>query len=177
MEGKVTIDPEDVYTRIVRLSIRAEQNFIELGRLLRELKKLDKTLFKQVYVATGLGRRRAYHFIAIVRQFEGLPITDAQLAGIGWTKADIIGKHITPENGAELLAEAEKRSARDLRIIMGGGQPVRGTRSVTLYLKPDQYQRFVKAVEAHGGKAPDGSLKFKERALMTIIAAAESAAT
>ena len=173
----MTLKTEDAYNKIIRLSTHVDQNFIELGRLLRQLKERDKELFKQVCEDSGLGRRKGYYLVAIVKQFEGLPITDAQLASIGWTKAEIIGKHVTTDNWPELLAEAQQRSTRDLKIIMSGGQPVRGTKCVVLYLKPNHYERFQKAIKTHGGKVEGGSLKNKERALMNIIVAAEQAAS
>lgn len=167
----MTFDSQDVYTKIIHLSTRVDQNFIELGRLLRELKKREKELFKLAYEQSGLGRRIAYHFVAIVRQFEAVPITDEQLAEIGWTKADVIGKHITQDNWAELLAEAKHRSARELRILVNGGRLVRGTKSITLHFDPEQHKKFVAAIATYGSDPMN-----REQALMSVIDAAGGAA-
>ncbi len=110
----------------------------------------------------------------IARWFEGLPINDAQLTGIGWTAAYIIGPHVTPRNSQELLALPQQHNAHELKLIMkNGSRPTPGTRCVRLYLKPTQYDRYARATVAHGGKMVAGSLKDRERALMNIIAAAE----
>jgi hypothetical protein len=45
-----------------------------------------------------------------------------------------------------------------------------------LYLKPQDYARFAKAIVNHGGKAQGSGLLGKERALMRIIDAAEKIA-
>ena len=98
-----------------------------------------------------------------------MPIDNAELAGIGWTRAETIAPHVTLENCNSLVAQAAQHSTRDLKIIMAGGRPVPGTRAVILYLKPKQYARFAKAVEAHGGTSIGGTLTNKEEALMNLI--------
>ena len=168
----MALGTENIYDPIISLAIHAEHNFIELGRLLRTLNESYPKLFREAYTEAGLGKRKAYYFVAIVKQFKGLPISNAELASIGWTRAGIIGKHVTPKNVSELFALAEQHSTRDLNIIMSGGQPVSGTRTVVLHLKPRQYQRFVKALTLHGGKLKGKGIKNKERALMNLIDAA-----
>jgi hypothetical protein len=44
-----------------------------------------------------------------------------------------------------------------------------------LFLKPNQYDRYVRATVAHGGKVVDGNLKNRERALMNLSVGAEKA--
>ncbi len=167
---------KDIFDEAVSLSTQSEDNFVKLGKLLRKLQVEDKELFKQLIEENGLDRRKAYYFAAIARQFTGLPINKEKLAAIGWTKAEIIGPHVTRNNWRELLELARKYSAHDLRIAVNGGTPVRGMRSVLLRLKPRQYDRFAKAVAAFGGKVDGATLKNKERALMNLIDAAEQAA-
>jgi hypothetical protein len=55
----VTLKSQDAYNRIIRLSKHVDHNFIELGRLLRELKARDKELFKQVFRNEKEGARIA----------------------------------------------------------------------------------------------------------------------
>ena len=172
----MTASLKDTFDEAASLTATFEDNFVKLGRLLRKLQVEDKAMFKQLIEETGIDRRKAYYFSAIARQFEGIPVSDAQLGAIGWTKVEILGPHVTRSNWRKLLALAQKHSARDLRIVMEGGRPVEGTRCVLLYFKPRQYERFAKAVTAFGGKVVGETLKNRERALMNIIAAAERAA-
>jgi hypothetical protein len=165
--------PTETYNEAVALSAKPEDNFIKLGRLLRKLQVEDKDLFKQLIEESGLQRRKAYYLAAIARQFDLVPIKDAQLAALGWTRAQIISRYVTPRNWMELLELAQKLSTHDLKIAVSSDKPVRGTRSVTLFLKPSQYDRYVRATVAHGGKVIDGVVKNRERALMNLIAAAE----
>ena len=134
------------------LSAEPEDNFVKLGRLLLKLQVEGKDLFKQLIKESGLERRKAYYLAAIARQFDLVPIKDAQLGAIGWTRAQIISRYVTPRNWRELLELAQKHSAHDLKIAVSGDKPVRGTRSVTLFLKPSQYDRYVQATVSHGGK-------------------------
>jgi hypothetical protein len=158
------------------LAAKQENNFVQLGRLLRKLQDKDKELFKQLIEEAGLQKRVAYYLVEVARRFEGVPISDAELTAIGWTKAIIIGPHVTTKNCRKLMALAQKHSAHDLQTIMEGGTPIPDARRVTLSLKPTQFERFSKAILAHGGKLVNGGLKNKERALMNLIAAVEKAA-
>jgi hypothetical protein len=169
-------NPLDALEKIVDLATNAEQNFITLGRLLRQVKDADPNLFKAAIEQSGLSRRAAYYLVRVVKHFEGMPIEDAELAAIGWTRAEIIAPHLTIQNCKHLVAQASALTTRDLKITMAGGRPVPGTRAVVLYLKPTQYARFAKAIAAHGGKSIGGGLTNKERALMNLIAAAEQVA-
>lgn len=172
----MTTSLKDTFDEAVNLTVTFEDNFVKLGRLLRKLQVEDKELFHQLIEETGISRRKAYYFAAIARQFEGIAISDAELGGIGWTRAEILGPHVTRSNWRAMLKLAQEHSARNLRIAVNGGTPVEGTRCVLLYFKPHQYERFAKAVAAFGGKVVGETLKNRERALMNIIAAAEQAA-
>lgn len=168
-------NPLDALEEIVDLSTNAEQNFIVLGRLLRQVKEADPDLFKLAIEQGCISRRTAYYLVHIACCFEGMPIEDDELAAIGWTRADIIAPHLTIQNCKDLVAQAAALTTRDLKITMEGGRPVPGTRAVVLYLKPTQHARFAKAIASNGGKSIGGGLTNKELALMNLIAAAEQA--
>ena len=128
----------DTYNEAVTLSAEPEDNFVKLGRLLLKLQVEGKDLFKQLIKESGLERRKAYYLAAIARQFDLVPIKDAQLAAIGWTRAQIISRYVTPRNWRELLELAQKHSAHDLKIAVSGDKrKVRGTRSVELVLEAE----------------------------------------
>ncbi len=165
----------EIYNECIALAAQKD-NFVQLGRLLRKLQVEDNELFKQLIEEAGLKRRMAYYLAEVARRFEGIPISDDQLTAIGWTKAAIIGPHVTRGNWPKLAALAEEHSAHDLQIIMDGGMPIPDSKRVILFLKPTQFERFSRAVLAHGGQQKNGSLKNKERALMNLIASAGKAA-
>src|SRR5271155_3212970 len=165
----------DAYEDALELAFEFEENFVELGRKLRYLQDNNHNLFKGVCFKTVLAPRKAYYLARMARQIEKLGIPDQQLIDLGWTKVAAIGLHLTKANWRELLNLARRHTVRDLKIVAEGGRPVPGTRCVLLYLKPGQYEAFAKAILQHGGKAKGPGLKNTERALMNLIAKAETA--
>ena len=113
----------DTFSEAVALSAKQEDSFVRLGRLLRKVQVEDSGLFKQLIEEAGLQRRTAYYLAEIARRFDGLPIKDGQLTAIGWTKAAIIGPHVTRGNWRKLVALAQEHLTHDLQIIMAGGTP------------------------------------------------------
>ncbi len=159
----------DAYEDALELASKFEENFVELGRLMRYLQDHNHNLFKGVCAKTVLDPRKAYYLARMARQIERLGIPDQQLIDLGWTKVAAIGLHFTKANWRELIKLAQRHTVRDLKIIVQGGTPVPGTRCVLLYLKPQQYELFAKAILQHGGEAKGPGLKNTERALMTLI--------
>ena len=132
----MTIDQQDVFEKAIDLATKAEENFIELGQLLRQLQDQDRDLFRQVCEYSQLDLRKAYYLAGIDRQIGGLQIPSALLLKVGWTKVQIIGPHLDADNWPSLVAVAAERSAHELKVILAGKRPVDGTRCVLLYLKP-----------------------------------------
>jgi hypothetical protein len=164
----------DKYDKALELAAKFEQNFVELGRLLHYLQDHNPNLFKGVFTETALSRRKAYYLARLARQIEKLTIPDQLLIDVGWTKVAVIGLHLTKSNWKDLIKLAKQRTVRELKIIVEGGTPVPGTRCVLLYLKPRQYAIFAKAIVHNGGKENGVGLANKERALMNLIAKAET---
>jgi hypothetical protein len=165
----MTRDLFEVFDEAVQLASSVEDNFLQLARRLRKLQDHNSNLFKGVCSQTGLGRRKAFYLAKIARQIEDLAIPDPQLAAIGWTKVEAIGKHLTKVNWQNLLALAHEHSVHDLKIVMKGGRPIPGTRCVLLYLKPSHYALFANAIVKHGGRIKGVGLAGKERALLALI--------
>ena len=94
----MTLSKQETFDRAVRLAARLDDDFIELGRLLKRLQERDHELFKQVCEETHLDRRKAYYLIQIARQVEGLPIPRERLARIGWTRMQLVADQLTREN-------------------------------------------------------------------------------
>jgi hypothetical protein len=166
---------QEVFDRALQLAKSSDENFVELGRLLLKLQDENTALFRLAYQQAGIGRRTAYNFAQIARAFQGLPVKDEDLALIGSTRALILAPHIDAQNCGVLLALAATTSARDLRIVADGGEPVAGSKAVVLYLSPAEKVRFNKALLAHGGVKLGGAIYHKEAALMKMIDAVEEA--
>jgi hypothetical protein len=60
----VTLSTEDLIDNALALSKDVEDNFLELGKSLRQLQDRDPDLFHQIIEKTTLGRRKAYYLAA-----------------------------------------------------------------------------------------------------------------
>jgi len=169
----MTLSKQQTFDRAVRLASRIDDDFLELGRLLKQLQERDSELFDQVREETRLGRRRAYYLVKIARCVEGLPIPREQLARIGWTKLALIAEELTHTNWREMLELAEKHTAHGLKAVLAGRRP--NERCVVLYLSAKDYQRLANALLRYGATSTGSALSNKEPALMALIAAAEGA--
>jgi hypothetical protein len=172
-EETMTLSKQETFDRAVRLAARFDDDFIELGRLLKRLHERDHELFKQVCEKTRLDRRKAYYLVQIARQVEGLPIPRERLARIGWTRMQLVADQLTRENWPQMLELAEQHTAHGLKAVLAGKRP--NERCVVLYLRPKDYQRFANAVMKHGARPNGSGLLNKEQALMALIDLAEKA--
>lgn len=170
----MALSKQNAFGRAVRLASRIDEDFIELGHLLKQLQERDSELFEQVHKETRLGRRKAYYLTAIARAIEGLPIPRERIAAVGWTKMQLIAEKLTIENWEEFLQLAEEHTARGLKAVLAGKRA--NDRCVVLYLSPKNYQRFAKILMKHGARPNGAALSNKEAALMAVVAIAERAA-
>lgn len=90
----MALSTEDLYDRALALSSDVEDNFLDLGKSLRQLQDRDPDLFNQIVAKSNLGRRKAYYLVEVSRIFDPLPVPRSRLRKIGWTKLQLIGKHI-----------------------------------------------------------------------------------
>jgi hypothetical protein len=105
----------------------------------------------------------------IDRTFRELEVDDCRLAAIGWTKLKLLANYIDGKNCTFLLDIAEKSTVRELSLIVRHEVPLLGTRCITLYLTPDQYEVFADAVIAHGAVKIGSGLANKEQALTDAL--------
>ena len=75
----MALSTEDLYDKAKALSGDVEDNFLELGRSLRQLLDRDPELFKEIVAKTNLGRRKAYYLVEVSRIFDPLPIPRSRL--------------------------------------------------------------------------------------------------
>ena len=172
-EGDMPLPIEEVLNKAFAMSKNVEDNFLELGRQLRQLQERDPEKFQEFIAKSDLGRRKAYYLVEVSRTFEPLPISRARLKKLGWTKLQIIGKHVTKDNVEELVKLAEETSTKILDRHMKTGETLmKNAHCVLMYFTPEQYKVLEAALLANGAKKnPKGArgLDGKEEALMTII--------
>ena len=84
-----------LYDKALELFAKAPDKFLDLGRVLRQLLDHDPELFQKFVAKTGIGGRKAYYLVEISRTFEPLQVSRARLHDLGWTKVQLMGKHVT----------------------------------------------------------------------------------
>jgi hypothetical protein len=165
----MALSTEDLYDKAKALSGDVEDNFLELGRSLRQLLDRDPELFKKIVAKNNLGRRKAYYLVEVSRIFDPLPIPRSRLRKIGWTKLQLIGKHIEPDNMEELLQLAESTNAKDLERHMRGEKPLGNAHCVLMYFSPKEYKELEEALIRNGGTRSGRGILNKEKALINVV--------
>lgn len=160
---------EALYDKAMSLSKDLEDNFLELGKSLRRLQDHDPELFHQFVASANFGRRKAYYLVEVSRIFDPLTVPRAKLRKIGWTKLQLIGKHVTPNNLDALLHLAEECNAKELERLMRGEKPLGNARCVLMYFSPKQYDELEDALVQHGGVRRGRGVENKEVAMISIV--------
>jgi hypothetical protein len=160
---------EDIYGRAKELTKNVEDNFLDLARTLRQLKNRDPALFTDLWKKTNLGRRKAYYMIEIDETYGQLPIPRSRLKKLGWTKLQIIRKHVNADNWEELFANAESMATKQLEKLMKGEQPVSNAHCVLMYMTPTQYNLFEETLLENGAARSGRGLLHKEDALTRVL--------
>lgn len=145
-----------------------------LASKLREIHDNNPELFLSAAQHIGISRRMAYDLIAIDKAFQDLKVDVGRVADIGWSKARLLSKHITKKNCNALLGLAETTTVRELSLILKKQVLVPGTRTVLMYLTPEQHAVFEKALLAHGAIKVGKGLIDKEEALIRALSSAKS---
>ena len=169
----MTIKIEELYDKVLALSSDVEDNFLELGRSLRQLLDRDPDLFQQAAKKGNLRRRKAYYLVEVSRTFDPLPVPRSRLRKIGWTKLQLIAKHVTPANLDELRELAESTSSKELERQMRGEKPLGNAHCVLMYFSPKQYAEFEEALLKNGTKPSGRGMVDKEKALINALRKAE----
>jgi hypothetical protein len=174
----MTIKIVELYDKAMALSADVEDNFLELGRSLRQLLDGDADLFQQIVDKTNLGRRKAYYLVEVSRIFDPLPVLRARLRRIGWIKLQLIGKHVTPSNLEDLLQLAEATPSKELERQMRGEEPLGNAHCVLMYFSPKDFELLEETLIEHGPtRVPHrrGGLQGKEKALIAALKEAKEA--
>ena len=165
----MTLSTEDLIDKALALSGDVEDNFLELGKALRQLQDRDPDLFHQIIQKTNLGRRKAYYLVEVSRIFDPLPIPRSRLRKIGWTKLQLIGKHIDTNNLDELLQLAEESNTKELERHMRGEKPLGNAHCVLMYFSPKQYAELEDMVVKYGGVRSGRGIQNKEEAMLSMV--------
>jgi hypothetical protein len=172
METKVVLSTDDIYAKALDMSTNLEDNFLDLGRHLRQLQDREPELFQKIIDKSDLGKRKAYYLIEVSRTFDPLPISRTRLKKLGWTKLQLIGKHVTKDNVTELVELAEKTPAKMLERQLRGETPMKNAHCVLMYFTPKQYEELENALIQNGavrGSGKGRGLQNKEAALINTI--------
>jgi hypothetical protein len=158
-----------VFQQALLLIAQANDKFFTLAKLLRQLHDEDYEWFKSLAKLPQLGKRKAYYLLHIEKVFGGLPIELSRLNQIGWTKLQVISKHVTESNYEAFLQLAETHTTENLKLIMQGKRPVIGGRSVLLQLTGKEFQAFAEAIVKNGAIANGDGFIGKEQALIKAL--------
>jgi len=124
---------------------------------------------------TDVGRRKAYYLVKVSKTFDPLPVPRSRLKKIGWTKLQLIGKHVEPSNLEEMLSLAENNNAKEIQRHLRGEKTLGGNaHCVLMYFTPKQYADFEEVMLKHGAQRSTGSagrtgLSNKEEAMLKVI--------
>src|SRR5271166_845755 len=119
------LSTEEIYEKALSMAKNVEDNFLDLGRQLRQLQDREPELFQKIVEQSDLGRRKAYYLVEVSKTFDPLPISRARLRKLGWTKCQIIGNYVTKDNVEEMVGLAESLPAKQLERQMRGETPVK----------------------------------------------------
>ena len=159
---------------ILGFSKSIEQNFVTLADLLYELSLYDPKAFQSVLQSPNLKRRKGYYLAEIGKHVcnANVPkqILNTSLSAIGWTKAQIIVRHLNTHNWSDLIVCATTHTARDLKLLMKGIEPMEKTKTVLLSLSQNDHKLLVEALLKHGASPSGNGHANKEIALMKMVA-------
>ena len=159
---------EKLLQTAIKLSAQPDDTFPGLARSLAAIYAQDKALLGRFIEQSGMGRRKAYYLLDLGKRLADLGLPDKRLKEVGWTKLQVVGKHLTRRNAETLLGWAEECNAPQLAARIRGEAPSK-TRCVLLYMSPAQYRQFERAILTSGGKRSGRGLVGKEAAIMRMV--------
>ena len=160
---------EKLLQTAVKLSARPDDTFLALARSLAAVYAHDKALLGRFIEQSGMGRRKAYYLLDLGKRLAELGLPDKRLQKIGWTKLQVVGKHLTRRNAETMLGWAEECNAPQLAARVRGETSTSKSRCVLLYFSPAQYRQFQRAILSNGGKRSGRGLVGTEDAIMRIV--------
>jgi len=161
--------------KATRLAREPSLDFFDLAVRLSELHDGGRTALKKMESSTGLPRRRMYYLVEVGDLIRKYAIPKAQADEVGWTKLQIVARHLKkshPPSGLnELLEIASANKALALRRLLQGKNDA-GTKAVQFELNAKARANLDKALLAFGAKPAGRGLIKRDAALLRIIRAA-----
>lgn len=161
------VDVQDIEKKVLALSLRPTERFLELGHALRALKDSSREEYRRVVKKAGLGTRKAYYLINLAEQLQVSSGFRTRLHQIGWTKSKLIGKHRAGINFVKLIEYAESHTTKQLEAYVAREKSA-DTRCVLLYFTPGEYRRYEEAVLKFGARKRGRGLIDKEKATIKM---------
>lgn len=158
------------FEKAMELASSFDENFLELGRQLRDMLETSPDEFQKFIDKSKIGKRKAYYLVAIDKAFRKLAVSKARLQRIGWTKLMVLAKHnVDEKNAQKFIALAEAYNTRDLEKLLNDEKPTPNAHCVLLYFDDADYAALEKALVKHGAGRSSRGLTNKEEALIKII--------
>ena len=161
-------------TKTLELARRPAVHFFDLARLIRKLHELDPACIPSLAEKTGISPRRLYYYLDVGRLIDEHNVGQPKAEEVGWTKLQIIARHVKAKGGAstleiskfiELALETTALTLRqDFRRV--GTVPLQ---AVVFQLRPNQRKELDDALVAFGAKTTYRGLAEKEAALMRLV--------
>lgn len=165
----MAISIDDLFDKATDLAKDFDDNFLDLAKALRQLLDRDSEKFRDLWMKTNIGRRKAYYLVEVSRMFDPMGLSKPRLKKIGWTKLQIIGKHVTKDNVGEMLELAEQHTSKELEGLMRGEKPVNAAHCVLMYFSPKDYALLERTLLKHGGARSGRGINDKEHALIRAL--------
>lgn len=169
--------PESLRLRseVIDLAKQPALNFFALAQALSKLHDIDPRDLRDLPDRSRLSRRRMYYLLQageLIRRY-GIKELDAEY--IGWTKLQMIARHVsnagrqlTPEEFKKLLALATEHKTRDLPVALKGKR-LGDKRVAHFYLTSRERALLNKALVMYGATQRGDRLTGKEEALVKIL--------
>lgn len=162
-------------SEVIQLAGRPALNFFRLAQALGELHGSDPGALQDLSDRTRLSRRRMYYLLQTGDLIRDRGISEKIAGYIGWTKLQIVARHLADADGSvsrdeftQLLALASERTARDLPTALIGKKVIE-KRVAHFYLNTRERTLLNKALVMYGATESNGRLTGKEKALMKIL--------
>ncbi len=159
----------------MQLAGKPALNFFRLAQALCELHGSDPAALQDLSDRTQLSRRRMYYLLQTGELMRDKGISEKVAQYIGWTKLQIVARHLADGDGGvsraafkQLLAVASEHKARDLPAALIGKKVIE-KRAAHFYLSTRERALLNKALVMYGATESSGRLTGKEKALMKIL--------